>query len=260
MSWHRTSRKYHKWLMLFIGAQFVIWAFSGAYMVVMDIDYIHGDNLVTKQNQYLDNKQINYSIAQLLSSYPEAKNIELALMLDKPVYRFELAKKSQLVSAKNGQLLPAIDKKLAIEIAMHAYVNKTVTLRKASLLTAQAPRELSARHLPVWRIDFDDFASPTFYISMHSGLLVTKRHSFWRFFDWMFAFHVMDYVDEEADNTLLLVFILLALLASIFGVILSYFRTIKTNNKPSPKSKSPIKASKRHQAVQVAKDVHLEQK
>ena len=40
----KTSRKLHKWFMLFIGLQFVIWSVTGAYMVFFDIDYIHGDS------------------------------------------------------------------------------------------------------------------------------------------------------------------------------------------------------------------------
>jgi len=224
--------------MLFIGAQFVIWAFSGAYMVLMDIDYIHGDSLVAKQNMYLEAKDVNYSVKQLLVAYPQAKSIALALMLEQPVYRFNDANKIQLVSAKNGKLLSPINKQLAIDIAKQAYADKKITLSDVSLITdkSQTSRELSVRYLPVWRIDFDDFASPTFYISVNSGELVTKRHSFWRFFDWMFAFHVMDYIDESPDNKLLLIFTLLALLASIFGLALTYFRIIKMSRKTKPKA------------------------
>ena len=47
----------------------------------------------------------------------------------------------------------------------------------------------------------------------------------------MFSFHVMDYVDEEVNNKLLLFFALLAIIASLFGVMLSYFRIIKPLNK-----------------------------
>jgi len=70
---------------------------------------------------------------------------------------------------------------------------------------------------------------------MHSGLLVTKRHSFWRFFDWMFAFHVMDYVEEDPSNKLLLIFAVLSLMASIFGVVLTYFRVFSSQSKKKNK-------------------------
>lgn len=231
MSLHRSSRKYHKWLMLFIGLQLVVWSVSGAYMVLMDIDYIHGDTLVAKKTQSINTEQVNYSFKQLLVNYPEASRIELGLMLDKAVYRFNIAKKSFVVSAVDGQQLSPINKELAIKIARQNYANKAALITKVQLITENPPAELSARRLPAWRIDFDDFASPSFYIGANSAQLDTKRHSFWRIFDWMFVFHVMDYSDGEADNKLLLIVSVLAFIASVFGLVLTYFRLSPKHNK-----------------------------
>jgi len=229
--------------MLFIGLQFVVWSVSGAYMVIMDIDYIHGDSLVTNEKQNIVPEQVKYSFTDLLTRYPQAENIELGLLLTKPVYRFDLKKQKRMVSAGDGQQLPKINIAMAIKLAKHHYANRQVEISKAQLITEKPPRELSARYLPVWRIDFDDFSSPSFYISVNSGQLVTKRHSFWRIFDWMFAFHVMDYIDEEADNRLLLIASTLALLASIFGLVLTYFRLApKYNKKQNHQLNKPNKA------------------
>ncbi len=231
MSLHRSSRKYHKWLMLFIGLQLVVWSASGAYMVLMDIDYIHGDSLVTEKAQSITAEQVNYSFKELLEDYPQASRIELGLMLDQAVYRFNLAKEKKLISAKGGQLLSPISKALAVSIAKQSYSNKDVAIASVRLISENPPAELSGRHLPVWRIDFDDFASPSLYISASSAQLVTKRHSFWRIFDWMFVFHVMDYSDGEPDNKLLLIISVLAFIGSAFGLILTYFRLSPKHNK-----------------------------
>jgi len=231
VSIHRSSRKYHKWLMLFIGLQLVVWSFSGAYMVLMDIDYIHGDSLIAETKQHITPKQVNYSFRQLLIEHPQASQVELGFMVDETVYRFNLAKQKMVVSANDGQQLSPIDKELVIKIAKQNYVNKAAEIISAQLITEQPPAEVSARHLPVWRIDFDDFASPSFYISVNSAQLVTKRHSFWRIFDWMFVFHVMDYRDGEPTNKLLLIFSLLAFVGSVFGVVLTYFRLAPKHNK-----------------------------
>ena len=237
MSLHRKSRKYHKWLMLFIGLQIVIWSVSGAYMVLMDIHYIHGNSLVAKKTQSLNAEQVNYSFTELLAEYPLASKVELSLMLNQAVYRFNVKKQQLLVSASNGQLLSPIGKAQAISIAKQSYANTDAQVSNVEVISENPPRELSARHLPVWRIDFDDFASPTFYISASSAQLVTKRHSFWRIFDWMFAFHVMDYVDEEADNKLLLIFTVLACIGCLFGLVLTYFRLAPKHNKQALLSK-----------------------
>ena len=231
MSLHRNSRKYHKWLMLFIGLQFVVWSASGTYMVLMDIDYIHGDSLVVEQKKTIAPEQVSYSFKQLLTEHPQASEIKLGLMLQQAVYRFSVNKKLVTISAKDGQLLSPINEHLATEIAKQNYTDKSVVISSVKLITETSLRELSARHLPVWRVDFDDFVSPSFYISADSAQLVTKRHSFWRIFDWMFAFHVMDYVDESPDNKLLRIVSILAFIASIFGLVLTYYRLAPAQNK-----------------------------
>ncbi len=242
MSWHRSSRKYHKWLMLFVGLQFVIWSISGAYMVIFDIDYIHGDTLVANHQTPLKSKHVNYSIVQLYREYPQAKEIELTSLLGEAGYRFSADngnnRDKYLLSADSGKLLSPISEGYAVQIATNEYTNTKTGIEQVSLITEKPPFELSARHLPVWRIDFDDFASPSLYISVQTGELVNKRHTFWRLFDWMFSFHVMDYVEEDASNKLLLVVSVFALIASLFGLVLTYFRVFKQSGNKRPKQKT----------------------
>ncbi len=235
MSWHRSSRRFHKWLMLFVGLQFVIWSITGAYMVVLNIDYIHGDSLVKQQSVSLTSADVNYELHQLYRDYPKAEMIELTLLLDRAVYRFSENKQNYLLSADTGKLLSPISEDYASAVAKYLYEKPEVNIRNISLISENPPFELNGRHLPVWRIDFDDFASPSFYINSHTGKLVTKRHTFWRLFDWMFSFHVMDYVEEDPSNKLLLIFVVLSLMASIFGVVLTYFRVFSSQDKKKSK-------------------------
>jgi hypothetical protein len=213
--------------MLFIGFQFVVWSITGTYMVIFDIDYIHGDSLVVEQQEFLENDQINYSIAELYAKYPKAQGIELTRLIDDAVYRFNDGKNKYLLNASTGESLAPISEAYAALIAKNQFNNSKIDINSISLIKQNPPFELSARHLPVWRVDFDDFSSASFYISVESGELVTKRHTFWRVFDWMFSFHVMDYVEEDPSNKLLLVFVILSLIASAFGIILTYYTRLK---------------------------------
>ncbi len=45
------ARILHKWLGLLVGLQILIWLASGLYMVVVDIDFIHGNSLVKNMRQ-----------------------------------------------------------------------------------------------------------------------------------------------------------------------------------------------------------------
>jgi hypothetical protein len=61
----------HKWLGLIIGLQILIWLGSGLYMVVVDIDFIHGDPLVKNMRETVavpDTGRL--SMASLKTRYP----------------------------------------------------------------------------------------------------------------------------------------------------------------------------------------------
>jgi uncharacterized iron-regulated membrane protein len=240
---HKTARTLHKWLMLFLGLQFVIWSVTGTYMVFMHIDYIHGDSLISNPQTKINPDKMQYSLAKLLQTYPEAEQISVGKLMQQDVYRFSIPtinttiKSTQqvLLNAQTGERLSPLNQTAAIALAQYYYLgNEPIT--EVSLLTDNPPFELSTRHLPAWRINFDHFSAPSLYISADSGLLVGKRHAFWRLFDWVFRFHVMDYGDaEEIDNQLLFWIALFSTLATVSGLILLYFRVLRrTKNKRKP--------------------------
>ena len=231
----KVSQKYHKWLMLFLGIQFVIWSVTGAYMVFFDIDYIHGDSLVKNHQDKVNPNNIDYSLAQLYLHHPNAKQVTIGKFLDKEVYRFNVVtnknKVRYLLDAKNGKLLSPLNENEALKAAQYYYAG-TDNVTHIELIREKPPFELSKRHLPAWRIDFDHFSAPSLYVSAQTGELVTKRHQFWRLFDWMFRFHIMDYGDaEDASNSLLFYFALLGILGSFTGLVLMYFKVIKVQQK-----------------------------
>jgi len=225
----KVSRKFHKWLMLFIGIQFVIWSISGAYMVMFDIDYIHGDSLVKNPQTTILPSNLEFSLQNLLREYPKAENIEVGKLIDEDVYRFSLAKEKYLVSANSGQLLSPISQEQARELAKHYYADGDPIV-DIILITDNPPFELSPRALPAWRVNFDAFGSPSLYISAQNGMLMGKRHEFWRTFDLMWRLHIMDYEDgDEIDNLLLFWITIMGLAAALSGLILTYFRVFKSN-------------------------------
>ncbi|ACA86614.1 hypothetical protein [Shewanella woodyi] len=224
----KISRKYHRYLMLFLGVQFVIWTVSGAYMVIIDIDYIHGDTLVHNHQTKIAPDDVHYSLAQLTQAYPKAEQLELGMLIDKPVYRFKQGDQLHMLNASTGAMLSPLPKESALAIAQHEYTGMG-NIALIELITENPPFELSGRHLPAWRVNYDDFGSPSLYISALSGKVVTKRHEFWRTFDLMFSLHVMDYEEEDPSNWLLFWFVCFALLASLFGLILTYYQVFKND-------------------------------
>lgn len=223
----KISRKFHKWLMLFIGLQFVIWSVTGAYMVIFDINYIHGDSLVENPQNPINQHNISFTLAELFKRYPKAENIEIGKLIEQDVYRFNVKGDKYLLSAQTAEQLSPLTRELAIKVSQHHY-SADHAVHSVTLITENPPFELSPRALPAWRVNFDAFGSPSIYISAQNGKLVGKRHEFWRTFDFLFRLHIMDYGDgENIDNLLLFCVAILALAACLAGLVLTYFRVLK---------------------------------
>ena len=226
--------------MLFLGIHFLIWSISGAYMVIFDIDYIHGDSLVVSHQTKLDADTITYSLSALRQQYPDVDSIEVEVFIERAVYRFKQGDNKYLVDAQTGQQLSPLNEVNAIRAAQYYYSGKGA-VTEVELIQENQPFELSRRALPAWRVNFNDFGSPSIYVSAQTGKLVSKRHEFWRTFDLMFSLHVMDYEEEDPSNQLLFCFILFSIIASIFGGVLSYFTIFKKAFKS--RVKDPLNAS-----------------
>jgi hypothetical protein len=230
--------------MLFIGAQLLIWAVTGSYMVLMDIDYIHGDSLVKLNQQAIPVEQLKISIAEIKTRYPNAKKISLVNQQNQAIYLVK-TEQWQRINAQTGEILPAVSQTQAIHIAQSLYTGSGKVVNSQFL--TQSNGEISPNILPAWQINFDDFAAPRLYISAQTGELTTKRHSFWVLFDWFFRFHIMDYGDDEdASNTLLLVISVIALMASLAGLVLTYVSFVKVRGKAIqlPKHKTALNISR----------------
>ena len=84
----KLSRKIHKWIALIVGIQLFLWALSGFYMVVVNIDIIHGDMLVKNVEQNINHTdQLHLPLEQIAILHPGSQHITLKSMIGQPVYQ-----------------------------------------------------------------------------------------------------------------------------------------------------------------------------
>jgi hypothetical protein len=217
--------KLHKWLGLLIGLQVLIWLSTGLYMVIVSLDFIHGDPLVKNMQQAIEvPTSTDLSIADLLTQFPAAQSIGLRSVMGKTFYTVSTAGKRFLVDPAKGAVVSPLGEQLAREIAVFHF-NGDDPVITATLITNDPPREIGARRLPLWRIDFDDRFSTTFYIDPDNGRLATRRHQYWRIFDFLWMLHIMDYVNrDDVHNLLLKTAQITGLTFVLTGFWLLYFR------------------------------------
>jgi len=220
------SRKTHKWLTLVIGAQALLWMVSGAYMVTVDLDFIHGDPLVRNlvENLEVDVDEL-YPIDAILARHDEAVSVDLVSRLGDPYYILNAESGTVLLDARNGDRHSPLAETYITRLAKHYYAGNG-SVENMRLLTADDPKptELQTQPLPLWQVTFDDAIRTTFYLSPDTGELVTRRHTFWRAFDFLWMLHIMDY-EERADvnNNLLRVASAIGLLTALSGIWLLVF-------------------------------------
>ena len=219
------SRSLHKWLALFVGAQLLIWAVTGFYMVAVDLDFIHGDPLVRNLRTPVGSTQAVLPVAQLTSRCPDITLLSLHSLpvLRTPVYELTAAGRRVLVDATSGEQLSPLSSGIIRELARSYYAGNG-QLSLVELLEHDVPMEIRGRAPPLWRADFDDWLQTTLYLHPDTGALVARRHRLWRWYDFLWMLHIMDYGERETPTGLVpRLTTVLGAVTIVSGVWLLYF-------------------------------------
>ncbi|MEO0525835.1 MAG: PepSY domain-containing protein [Bacteroidota bacterium] len=234
----RLNRKWHRYLGLILGVQFLLWTLGGLYFSWTNIEEIRGDDL--KNSHPTMSTNLNYIsptlfLADSFEPSDSLRSLHLTTILGKPFYRVESltngVKKVSLFNAIDGSIRGAITKEEATAIAKNK-LNVKAKVKFIEYLTKTGEHhEYRERPLPAYAITFDSPANTTVYVSQEHGNVQTFRNNQWRVFDFLWMLHTMDYRERDNfNNWLLRAF-------SIFGIftILSGFSLyILTSRKFKP--------------------------
>jgi uncharacterized iron-regulated membrane protein len=238
----RLSRIGHKWLALVVGLQLVLWTISGFYMVVVDLDFIHGDTLVRNLAPPVDVSQALIPLNSLRAGRPDIQSIKLRALPDNnsPVFEILTAGRAELVDARSGFVLSPLSTERVASLARAYYAGKSSVGRVRLIATdADRPAELQDRPTPLWRVDFDDWLETSLYLDPDTGVLVTRRHRFWRWFDFLWSLHIMDYeTRSDVNNWLLRTATVIGLATAGTGIWLTFFSFKFLQRRPAKRTKS----------------------
>lgn len=215
-----TANKLHHKLMILMSLPLFLWVLSGCYFVWLDLAYIRGDHYVQPYSPIKVGERA-VPLSKFTSLMQNAHKVETVMIANSPFYRIHHGQTVTLINANSGKNLNQITRAQAIDIAQSVISNNPAKINfHALFIEQQAPSEIAARHLPVWRVSFDDRVNSTIYISAKTGSIVARRHDFWRIFDLFWRIHIMDYDDgENVNNWFLLLSTIIALIAILSGVI-----------------------------------------
>lgn len=215
------ARKAHKWIGLIIGVQALLWMISGVYMTVISLDIIHGDHLAHAHQQPLV-APTHLSGEELQRRYPGMTQVKLKRLLERDVYEIHARDQVYLLDATTGEVLSPGDQQMAIALAKDVYQGQAPVARVEWV--TQAPQEVATRPVPMWAVHYADAGETTLYFSPYSGELLARRHSLWRWFDFLWMFHIMDYeARSDVNNTLLRVASAIGLVFVLSGAWLLFY-------------------------------------
>ena len=217
---HRLLRESHRWLGLIAGIQLLLWTISGLYFTIVPIETIRGNHLLTQPAETALITHYDVLSPSALARRDAAlselnlSDIALTYRLDRPVYLMA----GRVIDAESGDELP----NLTADEASQIVARRTgLSTRTPVLLTEVAKNhEFRGGPMPIWQIQ-TGAENARFYVDPQSGRIRAVRTDAWRWFDFLWTLHIMDYETRDNFNHFLVQFLsILGLLTVLSGLVL----------------------------------------
>lgn len=211
-------RKTHRYLGLFIGIQFLMWTISGLYFSWTDINEIHGDqyrkeSISLKKFKGLSSPSIVYKDVGI-------STVELKDIAGVPYYWIN---GTTLINAKTGVLRNEISEDEALAIASENMIANLKVSGIEKISEIGEHHEYRSGSLPAYVISYESFKNIKAYVDSSNGDFRSVRYRDWRWFDFLWMTHTMDYEGRDNFNNLFLrAFSLLGLITVLSGFVLWY--------------------------------------
>ncbi|SOC80939.1 PepSY-associated TM region [Salinimicrobium sediminis] len=230
-------RQAHRYLGLFLGLQFIMWTVSGLYFSWTDIDEIHGD-------QYRNTNMVHANFSGLqspseLNPGTEIHAVELKEIAGEPYYWIN---HGILQNAKTGEIKQEISQEEALAVA-DKHMMEGLKIENIEKITSTGKHhEYRSGPLPAYVISYDTPENIRAYVHSITGSFQTLRHRDWRWFDFLWMTHTMDYEGrDDFNNFVLRAFSLLGLITVLSGFVLWYISSPTVRKVINPKKKKKKK-------------------
>jgi len=209
----RKLRKWHRWLALVTAVQLLLWTLSGAYFAFVDINFVRGaDHRVAPVPVALNLADVDWATeegAELIVRHRLPGELVVGVVGTGATVWYTAA----------GAALAELDAQEALQLAARA----TDLEPDSAILVDEdvVGSEYRGRPLPLWRVFNSERPSTVAYLDATSGEVVAIRNTAWRWWDFLWSLHIMDYDDRDTIGTVLLkLFSVLAVLTAIMGIAL----------------------------------------
>jgi len=219
----------HKWLALIVGIQMGIWMLSGLVMAVLPIETVRSEHNIAARKPILldDLLPVAVTPAQAITAAGGGGVVvTLTTLLGNPVYEVRRSDGTTvLVDARETRVISPVGDGLARRIAADDFAGAGKPVSAA--LVSEEGGDYRGR-LPAWRVTFDDNENTRLYVAANDGKVTARRSDTWRFYDFFWMLHIMDYGARENFNTPWLIVLSAAgLLVALSGLPLLWYSILK---------------------------------
>ena len=188
----------HKWVALIVGLQIVLWIAGGVVMSVIPIEIVRGEHKIAERvvQPFIVEDILSVADAARSLGVEKIKAASLIEILGAPVWQLETEDgEFSLIDAKGGETISPLSQDHARRIAESDYNGPGALI---SITLIQTPPSEYNKPGPVWRASFNDRDKTAIYVDPIKGAVTARRSDTWRFYDFFWKLHVMDY-DDGAD-------------------------------------------------------------
>lgn len=201
----RWALRLHKWLALVVAVQVLFWVGGGLVMTLLPIAHVRGEHrLRTLEPPPLQpGAAVPPSLVAGRSGASGLTELSLRSTARGAIWMAHTTD-GRMVSfdAKTGLRLPPMSGSEARRLAADAYQGPGEPVSARYL--REAPPE-TGKEGPLWRVDFNDREGTTFYLSPDTAEVISRRSDLWRFYDFMWRLHILDFKSGENFNHPLLI-------------------------------------------------------
>lgn len=196
---HVTASKLHKWLALIIGIQVLLWVVSGSVMSILPIETVRSEHLVSREAAQLENIEGLIGPAEIASIFDgEINSLRYRMLMGKPIAQItDKHGKTYLFDGISGDVRGSISASEARIIASSAWIDG-----KPQFDTVQQIDKGSVEYrggLPAWQVTTTD--DVRIFVPVATGEIAAVRSPTWRFYDFFWSLHIMDWKNHENFNS-----------------------------------------------------------
>lgn len=221
MSVTSVAGKVHKWLALLLTAPILFWFGSGFFFALAPIDRVRSEHRIAEPTPVAVPLQVAGDGLRRLADagVGAGDRVEIRALGTRPVALVTRGEaRPRLYDLATGERLSPISRTMAAEIAMRDHVGRPRPASVTAVLEA-SPEYRGA--LPAWRVDFVSDTRRSLYVAADTGIVIARRSTLWRVYDFLWSLHILDFEEHQDFNTpFLIAATALSLILLVTGVIL----------------------------------------